>query len=123
MVTMTMLLLASTVACAPRMHQPNAKASSGTRVVMRALNAEAATAGLRVQGPCPVDPSLRALTCPAQSAVVEVVVSGDGRVARSRISRSSGSQVLDAACILSTYSCVPFQSSQQGELECSLQCE
>jgi TonB family protein len=117
------LLIAILVGCAPRMRQPNAKAPSATRVVMRALAPEAASAVLTVQAPCPTDLSLRALTCPAQSAVMEVVVSAEGRVTRSRVARSSGSQVLDAACILAAYSCVIGPSSQQGALECSLQCE
>src|SRR5262245_47469766 len=123
LVCVVAVLIAASVACAPAMRRPHAKAANGTRVVMRALPGDSASAELKVEGLCPADPSLHALTCPLQPAVVEVAVSPEGRVTKSRISRSSGSQVLDAACILSAHSCVGGQARQQGAVECSLQCE
>lgn len=117
------ILLAPSLACTPGMRQPRVKASSGTRVVMRAMPGEAASAAVRARGPCPADRSLSALSCPTQSAVLEVVVSAEGKVTSSRVSRSSGSQVLDAACILSSYSCLGAAGAQRAALECSLQCE
>jgi hypothetical protein len=116
------VLLATTIGCAPPKAKPrveSAKARVGSRVVFRALENN----GPRLQAPCPADLSLREVTCPAPSAVVEVVFTTDGRVARSRISRSSGIQALDLGCMLATSSCVVGQSSQQASLECSVQCE
>jgi hypothetical protein len=70
-----------------------------------------------------VDLTLRDLTCPSPSAVVEVDFSGDGRVAQTRIARSSGVLALDLGCMLAASSCVTGQSRQKAQLECSLQCE
>lgn len=118
------ILLATTVGCAPKSKQQgNAKPPTASRVAFRTLGPEAASSGPRVRAPCPVDLSLRDVSCPAQSAVVEVRFSADGRVASSRISRSSGIQALDLGCMLAASSCVVGQSSQPAALECSLQCE
>jgi hypothetical protein len=68
-----------------------------------------------------VDLSLRQVPCPAPSAVVDVEFTSDGRVAKSRISRSSGIQALDLACMLAISSCAVGQSP--AALECSVQCE
>jgi len=119
------VLLATTIACAPKA-TPHVESSSrarvGSTVVFRALEPDAKNTGPRLQSPCPVEMS-REVTCPAPSAVVEVVFSNDGRVARSRVSRSSGIQALDLGCMLAANSCVAGQSSQQASLECSVQCE
>ena len=118
-------LLATTIGCAPSKAKPqveSTRARVGSSVVFRALEPDAQNTAPRLQAPCPVDLS-RDVTCPAPSAVVEVVFSNDGRVARSRISRSSGIQALDLGCMLATKSCVVGQSSQQAALECSVQCE
>ena len=76
-----------------------------------------------LRGPCPVDLTLRELTCPSPSAVVEVGFSGDGRVASTKVARSSGILALDLGCMLAANSCVIGPSSQEASLECSLQCE
>jgi hypothetical protein len=112
------------IGCAPKAKPrvESSRARVGSRVVFRALEPDAKNTGPRLQAPCPVDLS-RDVTCPAPSAVVEVVFSNDGSIARSRISRSSGIQALDLGCMLATNSCVVGQSSQQAALECSLQCE
>jgi hypothetical protein len=113
------------IGCAPKAKprvESTKAARVGSRVVFRALEPDAKNTGPRLQAPCPVDLS-RDVTCPAPSAVVEVVFSNDGSIARSRISRSSGIQALDLGCMLATNSCVVGQSSQQAALECSLQCE
>ena len=112
------------IGCAPKAKPrvESSRARVGSSVVFRALEPDAKNTAPRLQAPCPVDLS-RDVTCPAPSAVVEVVFSNDGRVARSRISRSSGIQALDLGCMLATNSCVVGQSSQQAALECSLQCE
>jgi hypothetical protein len=119
-------LLLVAIGCAPPKAKPRVESTKaarvGSSVVFRALEPDAKNTGPRLQAPCPVDLS-RDVTCPAPSAVVEVVFSNDGRVARSRISRSSGIQALDLGCMLATNSCVVGQSSQQAALECSLQCE
>lgn len=120
------VLLATSLGCAPAKAKPHVESSSrarvGSRVVFRALEPDAKNTGPRLQSPCPVEMS-REVTCPAPSAVVEVVFSNDGRVARSRVSRSSGIQALDLGCMLAANSCVVGQSSQQASLECSVQCE
>ena len=119
------VVLATTIGCAPKA-KPHVESSSrvrvGSGVVFRALEPDAKSNGPRLQVPCPVHLSSE-VTCPAPSAVVEVVFSSDGRVGRSRISRSSGIQALDLGCMLATNSCVAGQSSQQAALECSVQCE
>jgi hypothetical protein len=120
------VVLATTIGCAPPKAKPrveSTKARVGSRVVFRVLEPDAKSSGPRLQAPCPADLSLREVTCPAPSAVVEVVFTTDGRVARSRVSRSSGIQALDLGCMLATNSCVDGQSSQQASLECSVQCE
>jgi hypothetical protein len=118
-------VLAATIGCASPKARPRVESTKaarvGSSVVFRALAPDAKNGGPRLQSPCPVDLS-RDVTCPAPSAVVEVVFS-EGRVARSRVSRSSGIQALDLGCMLAASSCVVGQSAQQATLECSLQCE
>jgi hypothetical protein len=117
------VVLATTVACAPKASpRAGARPRGGTRVVLRALELEAAS-GPTLRGPCPVDLTLRELTCPSPSAVIEVDFAGDGRVAQTRVARSSGILALDLGCMLAMSSCVAGQSRQKAELECSLQCE
>jgi hypothetical protein len=118
-------MLATTVGCAPAKAKPHVEGSRarvGSGVVFRALEPDAKNNGPRLQTPCPVHLS-REVTCPAPSAIVEVVFANDGRVARSRVSRSSGIQALDLGCMLAANSCVAGQSSQPAALECSVQCE
>lgn len=123
-VTRLLAVLLVAIGCAPKAkpHVESTRARVGSTVVFRALEPDAKGNGPRLQAPCPVDLS-REVTCPAPSAVVEVVFSNDGRVARSRVSRSSGIQALDLGCMLAANSCVAGQSSQQASLECSVQCE
>jgi hypothetical protein len=117
------VLLAATVACAPKARrQASAKPRGGTRVALRAVEVSAA-GGPTLRGPCPVDLTLRDLTCPSPSAVIEVDFAGDGRVAQARVARSSGVLALDLGCMLAASSCVAGQSRQKAEMECSLQCE
>jgi len=119
------VVLATTIGCAPPRTKPHVesnRARVGSKVVFRALETDAKNTGPRLQSPCPVELSGE-VTCPAPSAVVEVVFSNDGRVARSRVSRSSGIQALDLGCMLAANSCVAGQSSPQASLECSVQCE
>jgi hypothetical protein len=118
------IVLATTAGCAAKVgRQGNARGPVATRVVFHATEPDSAGNAPSLKAPCPVDLTLRELTCPAQSALVELVFSTDGRVTRSRIARSSGFQVLDLGCMLASYSCVVGQSSQPAALECSVQCE
>jgi hypothetical protein len=120
---LTAVVFATSVGCVstPR-RQQRARAPIASSVALRSL--EANGTGPKLRSPCPVDLSARELHCStAQPAVVEVVFSADGRVASSRISRSSGIQALDIGCMLATNSCAVGQSSQQATVECSLQCE
>src|SRR5262245_21760204 len=122
------LFLATAVGCTAPKARPQTQtaraASTGPRVAFPALDTSAGGSGPRLRGHCPVDLSLRQVTCPApQTAVVEVVFSADGNVASSRISRSSGLQALDLGCLLATNSCVVGQSSGKAELECAVRCE
>jgi len=119
------VLFATSAGCVstPR-RQQRARAPIASSVNLRSLEASGTGSGPRLRSPCPVDLSARELHCSAvQPVVVEVVFSADGRVASSRISRSSGIQALDIGCMLATNSCAVGQSSQQATLECSLQCE
>jgi hypothetical protein len=119
-------LLATTIGCTAPKAKPRVESTTaarvGSRVVFRALEPDGKSTGPRLQTPCPVELS-RDVACPAPSAVVEVAFSNDGRVARSRVSRSSGIQALDLGCMLAANSCVVGQSSQPATLECSMQCE
>jgi hypothetical protein len=118
------VLLATATACAPAKARPRASAQprGGTRVALRALEVSAA-GGPTLRGPCPVDLTLRDLSCPSPTAVVEVDFSSDGRVASTKVARSSGVLALDLGCMLAASSCVVGPSRQKAELECSLQCE
>ena len=120
------VVLATTIGCAAPKAKPHVESTRaarvGSRVVFRTLEPDGKSNGPRLQTPCPVELS-REVTCPAPSAVVELAFSNDGRVARSRVSRSSGIQALDLGCMLAANSCVVGQSSQPATLECSLQCE
>jgi hypothetical protein len=117
------VLLATAVACAPKARRPaGARARVGTRVALRAVEISAA-GGPTLRGPCPVDLTLRELTCPSPSAIVAVDFSRDGRAANTRVARTSGILALDLGCMLATSSCVVGEARQQAELECTLQCE
>jgi hypothetical protein len=119
------VLLATTTACAPPRARPRgtAKPPGGTRVTLRSVEVSAA-GGPTLRGPCPVDLTLRDLTCPSPSAVVEVGFSGDGRVASTKVARTSGILALDLGCMLAaSSSCVVGQSREKAQLECSLECE
>jgi hypothetical protein len=125
--TVVSLLLATTVGCTAPKARPQTQsartASTGPRVAFPALEANAGS-GPRLRGHCPVDLSLRQVSCPApQTAVVEVVFSADGNVTSSRISRSSGLQALDLGCLLATNSCVVGQTPGKADLECAVRCE
>ena len=121
------LLLAAAAGCTTPKARPQvqtARAASSPRVAFPELEANADATGPRLRERCPVDLSLRQVSCPApQSAVVHVVFSADGSVSSSKISRSSGIQAIDLGCLLATNSCIVGQSAREAALECSVLCE
>jgi hypothetical protein len=120
------VLLAAAACTAPRARPQTqtARAAAGPRVAFPELEANAVGPGPRLRERCPVDLSLRQVSCPApQTALVHVVFSADGSVSSSKISRSSGIQALDLGCLLATNSCIVGQSSREASLECSVRCE